>query len=90
MKQFSIYKQLLHRFHFLRNLSRGEIFLSPFKHGLITFLVLLLCLAFFEYIQGTILGKPVRIIDTIDFAIAFLGFALMFAAKLLERLAGKR
>jgi len=68
----------------------GEIFLSSLKHGLITFVVLLFSLAFFEYLQGTVFGKPVRIIDTIDVAIAFLGFALMFAGKLLERIAGKR
>ena len=68
----------------------GETFLSSLKHGLITFFVLLFSLAFFEYLQGAVLGKPVRIIDTIDVAIAFLGFALMFAAKLLGGIADKR
>jgi hypothetical protein len=81
---------LLIRFHLGSRKSVGETILSSFKQGLITFFVLLFSLGLFEYLQGTIFGKPVRIIDTIDFAIAFLGFALMFAAKLLEGITGKR
>ena len=90
LKQFLLTKLLLVRFHLGRRKSVRETILYSLKHGLITFFVLLFSLGLFEYLQGTVLGKPVRIIDTIDVAIAFLGFALMFAAKLLGGIADKR
>jgi len=62
---------------------------GSFKKGLIAFVVLLLSLGFFEFIQCLIQGKPIRILDSVDLAISFLGLLLMFAGKFLEKLYGK-
>jgi hypothetical protein len=63
--------------------------IASFKKGLITFVVLLLSLGLFEFIHCLIQEKPVKIIDSIDLAISFLGFILMFSGKFLERFYGK-
>ena len=89
LKQFTVAKQLLERFHMVGYKPFKESIIYSLKHGLIAFFVLLFSLGFFEYIQGVLTGNPVKFVDQIDFAIAFLGFFLMFAAKLLERLFGK-
>ena len=79
----------LDRSNFFSNKSLGEALVASIKNGLIAFLALLLSLSFFEYIRCLIQAEPIKILDSIDLAIAFLGFLLMFAGKLLERLYGK-
>lgn len=66
---------------------RESVFIS-LKHGLKAFVALLLSLGLFECIQCLVHGKPIKIIDTIDLAILFLGFLLVFTGKLLEKLYG--
>lgn len=89
MKQFIITKQLFNRFHLFNYKTFKESFLTSLKQGLISFFALLLSLGLFEFIKGVIQGKPTVTLDKLDFAIAFLGFLLMFAAKLIERYYGK-
>jgi len=79
----------INRFIFFRDKSLGVVLLASILKGLTVFVLLIISLGFFEYLQGIILGKPAVILDEIDFAIAVLGFLLMFAGKLLERLYGK-
>ena len=84
--------------HTLRSLNRFIRFtdkslivalLFASMKGLTAFALLLISLGLFELVQGIIFGKPNVILDKVDFAIAGLGFLLMFAGKLLERLYGK-
>jgi hypothetical protein len=63
--------------------------LNSLKNGFIVFLALLSSFGIFEYIQSIIHGRPTVMLDMIDFAIATLGFLLVFAGKFLERLYGK-
>ena len=88
-------KQVIHT---LRSLNRFILFndkslivalLAAIMKGLTAFVLLLISLGLFELVQGIITGKPRVILDHVDFAIAGLGFLLMFAEKLLERLYGK-
>lgn len=90
MKQLTITKQLLNRFVLSRKKSILESISLALKHGIITFLVLLFTLGIFEFIQGEVIHKSDKVLDVIDFAIASLGFCLMFAAKFLESLYSKQ
>lgn len=80
--------QSLNKFLLYNKSVRDSVFFS-LKHGLIPFITLLLSLGLFEYMQCLVHSKPIKIIDTIDLAISFLGFLLVFAGKLLEKLYGK-
>jgi ABC-type nickel/cobalt efflux system permease component RcnA len=84
--------------HTLRSLNRFILFndkslivalLAAIMKGLTAFVLLLISLGLFELVQAIISGKQRVILDKVDFAIAGLGFLLMFAEKLLERLYGK-
>ena len=79
----------INRFIFFRDKSLGVVLLASILKGLTVFVLLIISLGFFEYVQGIIFEKPAVILDEIHFAIAVLGFLLMFAGKLLERLYGK-
>ncbi|HAB54322.1 MAG: hypothetical protein A2315_16675 [Ignavibacteria bacterium RIFOXYB2_FULL_35_12] len=79
----------INRFIFFRDKSLGVVLLASILKGLTAFVLLIISLGFFEYVQGIIFEKPAVILDEIHFAIAVLGFLLMFAGKLLERLYGK-
>lgn len=89
MKKYIITRQLLDQFDIFKHKPLRESLLYSLKYGLITFWVLLFFLGFFEYLRGIILENPIEVVDRIDFAIAFMGFFLMFAAKLLEKLYGR-
>jgi hypothetical protein len=89
LKQDNSINQSLNRFQLIsdKNLS-GSVLIS-LKYGLRVFVFMLLSLGLFEYLQCLIGGKPIKIIDTVDLASSSLGFFLMFAEKLLEKLYGK-
>lgn len=82
-------KSLLHRIN-LNNLNsfRGPL-VDSLKHGLTVFVALLLLLGLLGCIMGMVEGKLTIVFDKLDIATAFVGFILMFAAKLLEKLHGK-
>jgi hypothetical protein len=40
--------------------------------------------------MGIVQEEPNTVLDMLDIATAFVGFLLMFAAKFIEKLAGKR
>jgi uncharacterized membrane protein YqhA len=79
----------LNRFIFFNDKSLIVALLAAIMKGLTAFVLLLISLGLFELVQGIISGKQRVILDQVDFAIAGLGFLLMFAEKLLERLYGK-
>ena len=76
----------LNRFIFFNDKSLIVALLAAIMKGLTAFLLLLISLVLFELVQGIIIGKPRVILDKVDFAIAALGFLLVFAGKFLERL----
>jgi hypothetical protein len=82
-------KSSLHRIHLNNLKSFREPLFDSLKHGLTVFAALLFSLGLLEYIMGIIQGKPTTLFDKLDIATAFVGFVLMFTAKLLEKLHGK-
>ncbi len=89
MKQVIHTLRSLNRFIFFNDKSLIVALLAAIMKGLTAFVLLLISLGLFELVQGIISGKQRVILDQVDFAIAGLGFLLMFAEKLLERLYGK-
>jgi hypothetical protein len=75
----------------LQNLkSIREPFFDSLKQGMVVFVGLLLLLGSLEFVMGMIQKRPIILLNKGDIATAFVGFALMFAAKFLEKLNSKR
>jgi hypothetical protein len=76
------------------NLQTSSKMIASFKfsfiHGLTAFFALLFALALIEIVENVVFGKSSKIFDHMDFAMAGLGFVLMFLAKFFEGLSGKR
>lgn len=84
LKQLSSYIQLIN----FRRL-KAPIFFAM-KQGAFAFIMLLLAFGFLEYIQNNFRWKPTIIFDGLNFAMAVLGFLLMFASKFLASIYGKK
>jgi hypothetical protein len=89
LKHDNSVNQSLNRFQLIGDKTLSGSVLSALKYGLRVFAFMVLSLGLFEYLQCLIHDKPIKLIDTVDLAISFLGFLLMFAGKLLEKLYGK-
>ena len=90
LKQILSMKSSLHRIHLNNLKSFREPLVDSLKHGLTVFIILLFLLGFLKYVMGIVQGEPNTVLDMLDIATAFVGFLLMFAAKFIEKLAGKR
>jgi hypothetical protein len=89
LKKDNSINQYLNRFQLISDKTLSGSVIISLKYGLRVFVIMLLSLGLFEYLQCLVHGKSIKIIDTVDLAISSLGFLLMFAGKLLEKLYGK-
>lgn len=90
MKQRRITKKLLDSFNLLHNISSiKQPLLNSLKQGLFAFVLMLLLLELLKNAPNIIHGKQLNAIDTMDVAIALLGFFLIFIGGLLKRIYGR-